>query len=77
VWLFVLYPRAYSPHLNQHLDTLPLPVPNAVFGERGFCRRLCEKAVERLKGWALVLSDEAARRRAVEKARRVELCKHL
>jgi hypothetical protein len=33
--------------------------------------------VERLKGWAMVLSDEAARRRAVEKARRVELCKHL
>jgi hypothetical protein len=33
--------------------------------------------VERLKGWDLVLSDEAARRRAVEKARRVELCKHL
>jgi hypothetical protein len=33
--------------------------------------------VERLKGWAMVLSDEAARRRAVEKARRVELCRHL
>ena len=53
-----LPPRAYSPHLNQHLDTLPLPVPTAVFGERGFCHRLCEEAVERLKGWAMVLSDE-------------------
>ena len=37
--------------------------------------RLHEEAVQWLKGWALALRDEAARRRAVERARRFRLCR--
>jgi len=35
---------------------------------------LHDGAVEWLKGWALALRDEAARKRAVERARRTGLC---
>ena len=37
--------------------------------------RLHEEAVQWLKGWALALMDEAARRRAVERARLTKLCR--
>jgi hypothetical protein len=37
--------------------------------------RLHDGAVEWLKGWALALRDEAARKRAVERARRTKLCR--
>jgi hypothetical protein len=37
--------------------------------------RLHDGAVQWLRGWALALHDEAVKRRAVEKARRVKLCR--
>jgi hypothetical protein len=37
--------------------------------------RLHDEAVQWLRGWALALRDEAVKRRAVEKARRTELCR--
>jgi hypothetical protein len=37
--------------------------------------RLHEEAVQWLRGWALALRDEAVKQKAVEKARRTELCR--
>jgi hypothetical protein len=37
--------------------------------------RLRDGAVQRLKGWAQALRDEAVKRKAVEKARRVKHCR--
>jgi hypothetical protein len=37
--------------------------------------RLHDGAVQWLKGWALVLKDEAVKKKAVEKARRTEVCR--
>jgi hypothetical protein len=37
--------------------------------------RLHEEAVQWLKGWALALRDEAVKKKAVEKARRVKHCR--
>ena len=37
--------------------------------------QLHDGAVQWLKGWALALRDEAVKRKAVEKARRTELCR--
>ncbi len=37
--------------------------------------RLHDGAVQWLKGWALALRDEAVKRKAVEKARRVKHCR--
>ncbi len=37
--------------------------------------QLHDEAVQWLRGWALALSDEEVRRRAVERARRTELCR--
>jgi hypothetical protein len=39
--------------------------------------RLHDEAVQWLKGWALVLRDEAVKQKAVEKARRVKHCQNL
>jgi hypothetical protein len=39
--------------------------------------RLHDEAVQWLKGWALALRDEAVKRKAVEKARRVKYCQVL
>ena len=39
--------------------------------------RLHDGAVQWLKGWALALRDEAVKRKAVEKARRVKHCQDL
>jgi hypothetical protein len=37
--------------------------------------RLHEEEVQWLKGWALALRDEAVKKKAVEKARRVKHCR--
>jgi hypothetical protein len=37
--------------------------------------RLHEEAVQWLRGWAQALRDEAVKKKAVEKARRTELCR--
>jgi hypothetical protein len=39
--------------------------------------RLHDGAVQWLRGWALALRDEAVKRKAVEKARRVKYCQDL
>ena len=37
--------------------------------------RLHDEVVQWLKGWVLALKDEAVKKKAVEKARRTELCR--
>jgi hypothetical protein len=37
--------------------------------------RLHDEAVQWLKGWALALRDEAVKKKAVEKARRIKHCR--
>ncbi len=37
--------------------------------------RLHDEAVRWLRGWAMALRDEAVKRKAVEKARRVKYCR--
>jgi len=39
--------------------------------------RLHDEAVQWLKGWALALRDEAVKKKAMEKARRVKHCQDL
>ncbi len=37
--------------------------------------QLHDEAVQRLKGWVMALRDEAVKKKAVEKARRVKHCR--